>query len=364
MQAGENFHDAAGRRFGVSVNGVEAYVTYELDTAAKTLDLQHTFTPPELRGQGLAGQVVKLAFDYARENGLKVIPTCSYIPVFVKRNPEWIRFTLMQRRACVVSASLRDNRKGAPHVTTCLAGSQAAMLAVGMAFGVGALPIGAAEAKPLFAIAIKELGGETVGLSIEKSEDGSIQVKQLPMDAAPEVKTVAEEVPAEESAVATEVEQDVVVVAAEVESTEEEAAPAVAEVLPEPDVVEVVAEVEPAEQEPPTAIAEVVPEPEAIEVVAEAESTGQEAQAAGAEVVEPAAVVVAELEPNVEETAPSVADLATPEAAVAVSEVKPVDQANLPVVAELVDESDNSGSLILVGGEMAEGEAQVEVAEE
>mmetsp|Transcript_1218 Transcript_1218/g.2842 ORF Transcript_1218/g.2842 Transcript_1218/m.2842 type:complete len:157 (-) Transcript_1218:211-681(-) len=95
MQAGENFHDAAGRRFGVSVNGVEAYVTYELDTAAKTLDLQHTFTPPELRGQGLAGQVVKLAFDYARENGLKVIPTCSYIPVFVKRNPEWIRFTLM-----------------------------------------------------------------------------------------------------------------------------------------------------------------------------------------------------------------------------------------------------------------------------
>mmetsp|Transcript_5970 Transcript_5970/g.15119 ORF Transcript_5970/g.15119 Transcript_5970/m.15119 type:complete len:345 (-) Transcript_5970:10-1044(-) len=265
-----------------------------------------------------------------------------------------------QRRACVVSASLRDNRKGAPHVTTCLAGSQAAMLAVGMAFGVGALPIGAAEAKPLFAIAIKELGGETVGLSIEKSEDGSIQVKQLPMDAAPEVKTVAEEVPAEESAVATEVEQDVVVVAAEVESTEEEAAPAVAEVLPEPDV-EVVAEVEPAEQEPPTAIAEVVPEPEAIELVAEAESTGQEAQAAGAEVVEPAAVVVAELEPNLEETAPSVADLATPEAAVAVSEVKPVDQANLPVVAELVDESDNSGSLILVGGEMAEGEAQVRV---
>eukprot|EP00193_Tetraselmis_chui_P007372 CAMPEP_0177757556 /NCGR_PEP_ID=MMETSP0491_2-20121128/3704_1 /TAXON_ID=63592 /ORGANISM="Tetraselmis chuii, Strain PLY429" /LENGTH=95 /DNA_ID=CAMNT_0019273211 /DNA_START=290 /DNA_END=577 /DNA_ORIENTATION=- len=95
MQTGGQFHDAAGKRFGVAMDGAEAYVTYELDETAKTLDLQHTWTPPELRGKGLAGQVVTIAYEYAKENDLKVIPTCTYIPVFVKKNPEWAPYTAM-----------------------------------------------------------------------------------------------------------------------------------------------------------------------------------------------------------------------------------------------------------------------------
>lgn len=34
-------------------------------------------------------QVVAQAFEYAREKGYRVIPTCSYVPVFVEKNPQW-----------------------------------------------------------------------------------------------------------------------------------------------------------------------------------------------------------------------------------------------------------------------------------
>lgn len=51
-------------------------------------DLRHTFVPPELRGKGVAGVLVKGALDIIRENGGKILPTCSYIPVYLKRNED------------------------------------------------------------------------------------------------------------------------------------------------------------------------------------------------------------------------------------------------------------------------------------
>ena len=51
------FHDTAGCRFVVKVGGDEAFVAYSVDEGARTIDLQHTFTPPALRGQGMAAKV-------------------------------------------------------------------------------------------------------------------------------------------------------------------------------------------------------------------------------------------------------------------------------------------------------------------
>ncbi|MCH7770967.1 MAG: N-acetyltransferase [Bacteroidetes bacterium] len=48
-----------------------------------------TFTPPKSRGKGIAKIVVEYAFNYAKENNLKVIPTCSYVKAFVKRNDNY-----------------------------------------------------------------------------------------------------------------------------------------------------------------------------------------------------------------------------------------------------------------------------------
>jgi predicted GNAT family acetyltransferase len=81
-------HEPSRSRFLIAfADGSESYVEYI--RRERELELTHTFSPPSRRGQGLAALVVKAAFDFAREEGLRVIPTCSYIPVFVQRNPEY-----------------------------------------------------------------------------------------------------------------------------------------------------------------------------------------------------------------------------------------------------------------------------------
>jgi predicted GNAT family acetyltransferase len=83
----EVINDKQGSRFVLTDDGNEVYVLYSLDQ--DTLDLYSTFTPPQLRGKGLASLVVKAAFEYAKENKLNVIPTCSYVRWFVSQHKEY-----------------------------------------------------------------------------------------------------------------------------------------------------------------------------------------------------------------------------------------------------------------------------------
>lgn len=80
----EVVNDLQGGRFVLDVNGNEAYVLYVEDK--KTIDLYSTYTPPALRGQGLAEKVVLAAFEYAKEKNLKVIPSCWYVRRFVEKH--------------------------------------------------------------------------------------------------------------------------------------------------------------------------------------------------------------------------------------------------------------------------------------
>lgn len=60
-----------------------------VDRELGTIDIYHTFVGPSLRGKGMAGKVAAEAFAYAKAEGLKVVPTCSYIAgAFLDRNPE------------------------------------------------------------------------------------------------------------------------------------------------------------------------------------------------------------------------------------------------------------------------------------
>lgn len=54
-----------------------AEVTY-VPSGDKMIVLNHTFVSPELRGQNMGYQLVKKVVDYARDNGLKIYPTCSF----------------------------------------------------------------------------------------------------------------------------------------------------------------------------------------------------------------------------------------------------------------------------------------------
>jgi uncharacterized protein len=73
-------------RFVARTEGQEAFVAYERH--GDVLDVQHTYTPPALRGRDVAAQLTAAVFAHARAEGLKVVPTCSYTRGYVSRHPE------------------------------------------------------------------------------------------------------------------------------------------------------------------------------------------------------------------------------------------------------------------------------------
>lgn len=81
-------HDDANHRFAAEADGREAHLVYAV-VDGETLDFRHTFVPPELRGRNLARQLVDAGFAYARENGYRVIPTCSYVANVVRQTPAY-----------------------------------------------------------------------------------------------------------------------------------------------------------------------------------------------------------------------------------------------------------------------------------
>jgi predicted GNAT family acetyltransferase len=81
-------HDKDQQIFFVIIDGKECYVRYVMSNK-DTINFLRTFVPNELRNQGIAAKISKAALDYAKENNLKVIPTCSYIDYFIDRNEEY-----------------------------------------------------------------------------------------------------------------------------------------------------------------------------------------------------------------------------------------------------------------------------------
>jgi predicted GNAT family acetyltransferase len=49
----------------------------------------HTEVPPQDEGQGLGAELVRAALDDTKAHGLKVVPACSFVEVFVRRHPEY-----------------------------------------------------------------------------------------------------------------------------------------------------------------------------------------------------------------------------------------------------------------------------------
>ena len=79
-----------------------AHLNYVLtgDRAA----LVHTFVPPELRGQGHAAALTRAALTHARTAGWQVVPACSYVQVYLQRNPDLAAEPLPDGRPFVASA--------------------------------------------------------------------------------------------------------------------------------------------------------------------------------------------------------------------------------------------------------------------
>lgn len=80
-------HDVAAHRFQAHLPSGVAVLAYE-PAGDQVLDLYSTYVPTAARGQGVAAALVEAALAYARAGGFRVIPSCWYVAVWIRRHPQ------------------------------------------------------------------------------------------------------------------------------------------------------------------------------------------------------------------------------------------------------------------------------------
>lgn len=80
-------HEPANRRFAVHLPEGEGELTYA-QRSPRVLELVHTGVQPTLKGRGVGDALVQTAMAYAREKGMQIVPTCSYVQHWLKSHPE------------------------------------------------------------------------------------------------------------------------------------------------------------------------------------------------------------------------------------------------------------------------------------
>jgi len=79
-------HDPAAGRFEIRTEQGTALLAYKHRGA--DLDLIHTEVPHALEGRGYAAALAAAALDYARREGVHVIPSCPYVKAYLERHPQ------------------------------------------------------------------------------------------------------------------------------------------------------------------------------------------------------------------------------------------------------------------------------------
>ncbi len=73
-------------RFELDADGDTALAYYRIDNGVMVFT--STETPPRLRGQGVASELIRNALEFARARGLKVRGECSFVADYLRRHPE------------------------------------------------------------------------------------------------------------------------------------------------------------------------------------------------------------------------------------------------------------------------------------
>ena len=74
-------------RFELEEDGLLAFADYRLKGAQ--LVIPHVEADPALRGAGAAGRLMEGVVAHARQEGLKIVPLCSYAAAFMRRHKEY-----------------------------------------------------------------------------------------------------------------------------------------------------------------------------------------------------------------------------------------------------------------------------------
>jgi predicted GNAT family acetyltransferase len=84
-------HNPAENRFEAWVEGQLSKLDYMED--GDTIVMMHVGVPYEFRGHGVAGKITRVGLEYAKEKSLRVIPMCSYVAAYIRRNPQYRELT-------------------------------------------------------------------------------------------------------------------------------------------------------------------------------------------------------------------------------------------------------------------------------
>ena len=79
-------HNPEASRFEAEVGGRLAVCSYWLNDGV--LALTHTEVPRAAQGQGVAAALVDATLAWARSQGWRVRPVCSYVATHMRRQPE------------------------------------------------------------------------------------------------------------------------------------------------------------------------------------------------------------------------------------------------------------------------------------
>ncbi len=80
-------HNLQQNRFEIEIESHLAVLEYRLD--AGVITFTHTGVPSELEGRGLGSKLVRTGLDYARAQGLRVVPACSFVASYIQKKPEY-----------------------------------------------------------------------------------------------------------------------------------------------------------------------------------------------------------------------------------------------------------------------------------
>ena len=75
--------------FFIQKDGAQAGLLTYTKQGNDRISLDHTEVNDALQGQGAGKQLVKAAVDFAREKGLKIIPSCPFAAHVFEKEPDW-----------------------------------------------------------------------------------------------------------------------------------------------------------------------------------------------------------------------------------------------------------------------------------
>ena len=79
--------NAQNQRFELPVGEGLAFLSYRWQNGR--LALMHTEVPESAEGKGIAKELVKFAFETAKQQQRQVLVYCPYVSTFLKRHPEY-----------------------------------------------------------------------------------------------------------------------------------------------------------------------------------------------------------------------------------------------------------------------------------